>query len=348
MKFRKPGQALLILLSICTFAIVFITDITTPLGYAHWLFYVFPLLIIYLSENSAATYFVLALSAVALVLGLLYSSAPVTYENMRAISAFNRIAGFIVLLLFTVIINKMIQTKKHYQFVSDELSFANKELESFSYSAAHDLKAPLRAIKGFSDIIMEDYGDTLDRGAQDLLERIINSSEKMAKLIDDMLNLSKVASMQINFQEVDLSRIAHSVIDDLKAKEPRRKVEVRINEGIEARADAVLMKIVLTNLLGNAWKFSSKKEISEICFGCKNINGSLVFFVKDNGSGFDMANASQIFEPFRRLHSDKEFSGTGIGLSIVNRIIIRHGGKIWAEAEVDKGAVFYFTLPRES
>lgn len=346
MKIRKPSPAILVLISICTFVIVLLTDIVTPLGYAHWLFYVFPLLIIYLSENSKATYAILALSTVALVLGLLFSPRSETYESLRLISVFNRIAGFIVLLLFTIIINKLIQTKKHYQCVSNQLAYANRELESFSYSAAHDLKAPIRAIKGFSDIIMEDYRDTLDRGAQELLCRIINSSEKMDKLIDDMLNLSKVASMQINFQEVDLSGIAHSVIDDLKAKEPQRKVEVRVKEGLKARADAVLMKIALTNLLGNAWKFSSKKEISEIWFGSKNVDGSLVFFVKDNGSGFDMAEASRLFEPFRRLHSDKEFSGTGIGLSIVNRIIIRHGGKIWAEAEVNKGAVFYFTLSR--
>lgn len=346
MKIRKPNQTVLIIISVCTFAIVLFTDIYTQMIYAHWLFYVLPLLIIYLTENQTATYFVLSISAVALVIGQLFSSTNISFENIYIISAINRITGFFVLLLFTIIINKLIQTRKHYQRVSYELTFSNKELESFSYSAAHDLKAPLRAIRGFSDILMEDHKAELDEEAQMLLGRISSSTEKMSRLIEDILSLSKVASREISPQEVNLSQIAHSIIDDFQAREPNRKAEVSIKEDLRARADPDLIRIVLTNLLGNSWKFSSKREVSQIYFGSKNEKNAQVFFIQDNGSGFDMANQSRLFEPFRRLHSESEFPGTGIGLSIVKRIIIKHGGEIWAQSEVDKGAVFYFTLPR--
>lgn len=346
MKIRKPNQTILIIISMCTFAIVLFTDIFTQLIYTHWLFYILPLLIIYPAENPVATYIVLSMSAMALVTGQLFSSTNISYENIHMISAINRLTGFFVLLLFTIIINKLIEARKHYQRVSDELAYSNRELESFSYSAAHDLKAPLRALKGFSGILVEDHKSGLDNEAQMLLGRINSGTEKMSRLIDDMLFLSKVASRAITPQEVNLSQIAHSIIDDFKTREPNRKAEVMIKEELRARADPDLIRIALTNLLGNAWKFSSRKEVSQIQFGCKNGKETKVFFIKDNGSGFDMANSSRLFEPFKRLHSDSEFPGTGIGLSIVKRIIIRHGGKIWAMAEVDKGAVFYFTLPR--
>ncbi|NLL14080.1 MAG: hypothetical protein GX267_11805 [Fibrobacter sp.] len=346
MKIRIPNQIVLIIISVCTFVVVLLTDIFTQLIYTHWLFYILPLLIVYPTENQAATYAILSLSAVALVIGQLFSSTNISFENIHIISAINRITGFFVLLLFTIIINKLIQTRKHYQRVSSELAYSNKELESFSYSAAHDLKAPLRAIRGFSDILMEDHKAELDEEAQMLLARISSSTEKMSRLIEDMLSLSKVASQEISPHEVNLSQIAHSIIDDFRTREPNRKAEVRIEEELRAIADPDLIRIVLTNLLGNAWKFSSRKEVSQIYFGSKKGKEAQVFFIKDNGSGFDMANQSRLFEPFKRLHSESEFLGTGIGLSIVKRIIIKHGGEIWAQSEVDKGAVFYFTLPK--
>ncbi len=346
MKIRKPNQTVMIIISACTFAIVLFTDIFSQLIYTHWLFYILPLLIIYPTENPEATYIILSISAVALVVGQLFGSTNVSFENIHVISAINRATGFLVLVLFTVIINKLIQTRKHYQRVSNELAYSHRELESFNYSAAHDLKAPLRAIKGFSDILMEDHKAELDNEAQMFLGKINSSTEKMSRLIDDMLNLSKVSSWGINPIEVNLSQIAHSIVDDFKAREPERKTEVKIEEELITRADPDLIRIALTNLLSNAWKFSSRKKVSQIHFGCKNDKGERVFFIKDNGSGFDMNNESRLFEPFKRLHSDREFSGTGIGLSIVQRIIIRHGGKIWAQAEINKGAVFYFTLPR--
>lgn len=345
MKIRIPNQIVLIIISVCTFVVVLLTDIFTQLIYTHWLFYILPLLIVYPTENQAATYAILSLSAVALVIGQLFSSTNISFENIHIISAINRITGFFVLLLFTIIINKLIQARKHYQRVSSELAYSNKELESFSYSAAHDLKAPLRAIRGFSDILLEDHKEGLDKEAQMLLGRINSSAEKMGKFIDDILNLSKVATRDLNPQEVNLSQIAHSIIDDFKAREPDRKAEVIIDEEMRARADPDLIRIVLINLLGNAWKFSSLREVSKIHFGSQYGKDAKIFFIKDNGSGFDIANSPRLFEPFKRLHSGIEFPGTGIGLSIVKRIIIRHGGDIWAKAEVDKGAVFYFTLP---
>ncbi len=345
MKIRKPNQIVLIILSLCTFAVVLLTDIFSQMIYTHWLFYILPLLIIYPTENQTATYLMLSLSAVALVIGHLFTSTNISFENIHIISAINRITGFFVFVLFTIIINKLIQTRKHYQRVSDELAYSNRELESFSYSAAHDLKAPLRAIRGFSDILLEDHKAELDKEAQLLLERINSSTEKMNKLIEDMLSLSKVAIHEINPHEVNLSQIAHSIIDDFKSKEPDRKAEVIIEKELLTKADPDLIRIVLINLLGNAWKFSSRKEVSQIYFGSQNGKEAKVFFIKDNGSGFDMANCSRLFEPFKRLHSDSEFPGTGIGLSIVKRIIVKHGGKIWAKSEVDNGAVFYFTLP---
>ncbi len=345
MNIRKPNQIVLIIISVCTFAIVLFTDIFTQMIYTHWLFYILPLLIIYPTENQIATYIVLSISAVALIIGQLFNSTNISFENIQIISAINRVTGFFVFVLFTIIINKLIQTKKHFQRVSDELAYSNEELESFSYSAAHDLKAPLRAIRGFSDILMEDHKAALDEEAQMLLGRINSSTEKMSILIEDMLRLSKVASQEINPQKVNLSQIAHSIINDFQAREPNRKAEVRIEEELRANADPDLIKIALTNLLGNAWKFSSKKKVTQIHFGSTNGKETQVFFIKDNGSGFDMANQSKLFEPFKRLHSDSEFPGTGIGLSIVKRIIIKHGGKIWAQAEVNKGSVFYFTLP---
>lgn len=226
-----------------------------------------------------------------------------------------------------------------------ELAVANKELESFSYSVSHDLRSPLRSIDGFSQALLEDYNDKLDAQAQNYLHRVRAASQRMAQLIDDMLNLSRVSRGEMRREEIDLSRMARDITEQLQRAQPERIVEVKIEDGIKARGDDRLLRIALENLLGNAWKFTSKQPSSRIEFGAQAGDaGEDVFFVRDNGAGFDMAYADKLFGAFQRLHSIDEFEGTGVGLATVQRIIRRHGGRIWAESQPGRGATFYFTL----
>jgi light-regulated signal transduction histidine kinase (bacteriophytochrome) len=224
------------------------------------------------------------------------------------------------------------------------LAYANKELESFTYSASHDLSAPLSTIMSFSGILLEDYTDVLDETGEILLRGIAKSAKKMKVLIDDLLRLSKISQHELSLEEVNLRDIAFEVIHELRCSEPQRSVEVIIQKNLSAHADPHLLQIVLTNLLGNAWKYTGKKGNPIIEFRSYQENGKEVFFIRDNGDGFDMTFAHKLFVPFQRLHSDSDFSGSGIGLAIVDRIITRHKGRIWAEAEKGKGATFYFTL----
>jgi len=226
-----------------------------------------------------------------------------------------------------------------------ELAAVNKELESFSYSVSHDLRSPLRSIDGFSQALLEDYNDKLDAQAQNYLHRVRAASQRMAQLIDDMLNLSRVSRGEMRREEIDLSRMARDITEQLQRAQPERIVEVKIEDGIKARGDDRLLRIALENLLGNAWKFTSKQPSSRIEFGVQAGDaGEDVFFVRDNGAGFDMAYADKLFGAFQRLHSIDEFEGTGVGLATVQRIIRRHGGRIWAESQPGRGATFYFTL----
>ncbi len=225
-----------------------------------------------------------------------------------------------------------------------ELATVNKELESFSYSVSHDLRAPLRALDGFSKIMLEDYTGKLNTAGKDYLNRIRNASQRMALLIDDLLSLSRVTRRKIKLERVDLTELAKSITKDLEKTEPAREAEFVVQEGIIANGDAHLLGIMLENLLNNAWKFTSKTTSAKIEFGTTNINGQDACFVRDNGVGFDMAYADKLYGAFQRLHSDKEFPGTGIGLATVKRIISQHGGKIWVESKVGKGATFYFKL----
>lgn len=225
-----------------------------------------------------------------------------------------------------------------------ELAASNKELAAFSYSVSHDLRAPLRAINGFSTALAEDYGDTLDDNAKHYLQRICAGAERMGLLIDDLLMLSRVTRDEIHWEPVDLSHLAQDVVDKLQNEDPQRQVTVDISPGLTTVGDRRLLQIALDNLLGNAWKYTRKTEQARFNFGQKRINGAAVYYIQDNGAGFDMTYANKLFGAFQRLHSSNEFEGTGIGLATVQRIISRHGGKIWAEAELDKGATFYFTL----
>jgi signal transduction histidine kinase len=224
------------------------------------------------------------------------------------------------------------------------LVIANKELEAFSYSVAHDLRAPLRAINGFSTTLREDYGASLEPGATQCLSRICSAAEKMAQLIDALLSLARVTRAELRRQPVDLSRMATTIAKQLRTDPDGHAVEFDCAEGIEAQGDGPLIRAVLENLIGNAWKFTSKTESARVEFGAEEIAGEQVFFVRDNGAGFDMSYAEKLFAPFQRLHSDRQFAGTGIGLATVQRIVQRHGGRIWAEGTVGRGATFHFTL----
>jgi len=225
-----------------------------------------------------------------------------------------------------------------------QLEAANKELESFSYSVSHDLKAPLRSIEGFSAILMEDYYGSLDRQARDYLKRIRKAGARMGELIDHLLRLSRVNRSELRYDRVDMSALGAGIADELQKTSPDRRVEFIIEPGLTAAADLQLMKAALENLIGNAWKFTGKKDLARIEFGITNRDGVPTFFIRDNGTGFDMAYADRLFAPFQRLHLEADFPGNGVGLATVQRIIFRHGGRIWAEGTPDKGAVFYFTL----
>jgi len=225
-----------------------------------------------------------------------------------------------------------------------ELRLLNKELESFSYSVSHDLRAPLRGIDGFSQALLEDYGDRLDEPARDYLRRVRAASQRMAQLIDDMLKLSRVTRQEMAVQPVCLSEIVEGIADELRAQQRDRAVEFAIAPGIIANGDRHLLYVALQNLVGNAWKFTRGHSTARIEFGATESHGRRVYFVRDDGAGFEMAYAGKLFGAFQRLHDANEFEGTGIGLAIVQRIIHQHGGEIWAEGEVERGATFYFTL----
>ena len=231
---------------------------------------------------------------------------------------------------------------------AQELEFTNRELESFSYSVTHDLRGPLHAMIGLGEVLIEDYGQQLDKDGYRLTMQIIDSGKKMLLLIDDILSLSKVSSQELHIEEIDISEIVQKAVAELRRKEPRRHIEVRIHPVGKIYADYRMVLIVMNNLIGNSWKYTQKTENAQIEFGSIEKKGELIYYVRDNGAGFDMKYAYNLFVPFKRLHADKEFAGTGIGLSIVKRIIDRHGGRIWAEGEPGKGSAFYFTVGKKN
>ncbi|MCR4347456.1 MAG: PAS domain S-box protein [Sulfuricaulis sp.] len=226
-----------------------------------------------------------------------------------------------------------------------ELQAANQELEAFSYSVSHDLRAPLRSIDGFSQAVLEDYADRLDEPGREHLNRVRAATQHMGHLIDDLIKLARVARAEMHRETVDLSALAGDVLAELQKNEPERRVEYRVDPGLTAEGDARLLRVVLDNLLGNAWKFTGKTANAEIEFGAlRGTDGAPGYFVRDNGAGFDMTYADKLFGTFQRLHALSEFPGTGVGLATVQRIVHRHGGRVWAEGAVGKGATFYFTL----
>ncbi|MFS8542339.1 MAG: hypothetical protein LOD91_00635, partial [Limnochordales bacterium] len=225
-----------------------------------------------------------------------------------------------------------------------ELVEANRELEAFAYSVSHDLRAPLRTINGFSQALLEDYGDQLDATGRDYLARLKAASERMGELIDALLSLARVTRAELVREEVDLSHMAGGIARHLQRLDPQRHAEFHIQPGLKARGDRLLLRVVMENLLGNAWKFTRRRPLAVIEVGETVVDGQRTFYVRDNGVGFDMRYADKLFGPFQRLHPSQEFEGTGIGLATVQRIIRRHGGRIWGVGVVDGGATFYFTI----
>ena len=230
----------------------------------------------------------------------------------------------------------------------EELESKNQELEAFSYSVAHDLRAPLRGINGLSQALVEDCAESLDAKGQDYLRRIRAAAQRMDELIEDLLLLSRVSRAELRREETDISGLARSVAAELQKREPDRIVEVRVKDGLTASADRRLLKIVLENLIGNAWKFTRNVVGATIELGVDDSRNGRAYSIKDNGAGFDMTHVEKLFRPFHRLHTEKQFPGTGIGLATVQRVIDRHGGRVWAEGVVDAGATFFFTIGRRA
>ena len=227
-----------------------------------------------------------------------------------------------------------------------QLESLNKELETFNYAVSHDLRAPLRRIMGFTEFLRKDHAEKQNVESLQLIQNIHVSAERMNAIIDALLELARFSRNKLERQLVDMSAVVHRISTELKQNHPTRQVEFIIAEDITAQGDGQLLSIVLENLLGNAWKFSVQRVCAHIEFGAVlQVDGSAAYFVRDDGAGFDMAYADKLFGAFQRLHSEKEFPGIGIGLATVQRIIHRHGGKVWAEGETGKGATFYFTLP---
>jgi PAS domain S-box-containing protein len=224
-----------------------------------------------------------------------------------------------------------------------ELEASTRELDAFAYSVSHDLRAPLRSLAGFSEVLQEDYADALDEVGRGYLQRIEANAARMARMIDDLLDLSRATRVELRRQEVDLTAVAHDVITELCEIDPLREIEVSVADGLTAQGDPHLIRLVLRNLLGNAWKFTARRQPAVVQVAAAGTGGR-VFVVRDNGAGFDMRYAAKLFDPFQRLHASSDFEGTGIGLAIVHRIVQRHGGRIWAEGEPDRGAAFFFTL----
>jgi light-regulated signal transduction histidine kinase (bacteriophytochrome) len=226
----------------------------------------------------------------------------------------------------------------------EAVEIANRDLEAFSYSVSHDLRAPLRTIAAYSEFVLEDCAGALGDQSTRHLQRIHDTARDMGVLIDSLLSLARVTRTEIRRAEVDLTELARQVAELLRATAPHRTVSIVVEDNVHAEGDAGLLRVVLENLLGNAWKFTAKRAVGEIRFGCVPGDGPPTYFVRDNGAGFDMAAASKLFAPFQRLHAASEFEGTGIGLATVQRVIERHHGRVWAESAIDQGTTFFFTL----
>ncbi len=330
----------MLIIAILVTVLVFMLDTITPRGVGFWVLYIIPVLLFAGRDGRKQLYLLLAVIAILMTAGMVVSPKGLPVY----VSLLNRISAFVVIIIIAYIINARSYLQKQLQRRARDLENTNRDLESFSYSVSHDLRAPLSVIRNFSTILLEDHAVQLDDEGKDYLTRICANVKKMQKLIEDILSLSRVNRMEVKREKVDLSATVKGYLKELQESEPGRKVSFIIKENLVVLADPRLVHIALENLLRNAWKFTSKKEESLIEFGSEIQNGRTVFFVKDNGVGFDMQEAQRMFEPFKRVHSGSEFGGTGIGLSIVKRVVDHHGGSVWARGEIGNGAIFFFTF----
>ncbi|HPT10855.1 MAG TPA: response regulator [Bacteroidales bacterium] len=240
--------------------------------------------------------------------------------------------------------DQLISTQIELETSNENLVRANQELEAFSYTVSHDLRSPLNVVSGYVQILQSDYSGVLDPEAIEFLDRILEASFSMARLIDDLLQFSRSGRLEIKTEQVDLTLLAGEVMKDIQQRDPSRKITLYIQDGMQVVADRALMRVVLDNLLGNAWKYTGKVLNPVISFGQMETATKQIFYVRDNGAGFDSDRAEKLFNPFQRFHSNQEFQGTGVGLATVRRILERHGGRIWAESKPHEGAAFYFTI----
>ncbi len=257
-----------------------------------------------------------------------------------------KVGGKYVFTAFVRDITQRKQAEDRLKRYAEDLEAANRELDAFAYSVSHDLRAPLRSIDGFSQALLEDYAGRLDDAGRQYLQRVRAGSQQMALLIDDLLKLSRVTRAEMRREPVDLSRLAQDIAADLRRSDPQRQVEFVIASGLETSGDPRLLRVALENLLGNAWKYTAKHPRARIEFGITGGGQDVTpaYYVRDDGAGFDMAYAGKLFGAFQRLHTPGDFEGTGIGLATVRRIVGRHGGRVWGEGAVERGATFYFTL----
>jgi light-regulated signal transduction histidine kinase (bacteriophytochrome) len=281
-----------------------------------------------------------AITAVGLL--LVVSLARIAYQTAPTYATSAVVVSLLLLATSHLLLMREIARREHTERA---LNDANRELESFSYSVSHDLRAPLRSIDGFSQALVEDIGEELPHEARSHLDRIRHATHRMGRLIDDLMALSKVGRAEMTRERVDLSDVAEQVVAELRRQQPARQVAITIAPGLQATADPPLVRLALQNLIENAWKFTSRRDGSVIEVGqTRDSRGAPAFYVRDNGAGFDPDYAHKLFGPFQRLHALSEFPGTGIGLATVQRIVHRHGGQVWAEGKINHGACFYFTL----
>ncbi len=319
----------------------FFLDSVTPLGFADGIYYSILLTIssFYILPNKLITYCVFY--TILIVIGW-YFSGPSAASDFISIG--NRISSIAVLIVVTYSLYRNQVLTKSLQKLTHELTNTNNDLKSFSYSVAHDLKNPVSVINGFCSLLSESASGKLDDEEKEYLRLIQNANSRMKTLIDDLLNLFRIRQRKTELTSTDLSKIALECIENQKHRFPQLKIEYSIQPEMSALADAGMMRILYENLISNAVKFSSKSDIVRIDIGCKKQNSHSIYYVRDYGAGFEGKKAKDIFMPFVRLHSDKEYPGTGIGLAIVKRIIVQHNGAIWAESKIGEGTIINFTL----
>ena len=332
---RHFGAELLLCLTACIgYFFVVRTRINTLM--VGWSFITFSIYIDFLDEITESTkwdfYFQITSEAIGFLIftvGLYASQKILRKELLRSHTAEAKL---------TQSYAELEEAKEKAEGASLELQASNRELNAFAYSVSHDLRAPLRAMDGFSAVLLQDHAEKLNEDGKDMLRRVRKASDRLAALIDAMLTLSRLTRREMRVERVNLSALARSVADSLRAAEPQRQASILLPAKLEARGDRELLRVVLENLLGNAWKFTSKQPQAQIELGVTQVDGERAYFVRDDGAGFDMAYADKLFGPFQRLHRQQEFPGSGIGLATVERIVRRHGGRVWAEGAVNQGA----------